>query len=315
MVDHVPLQTLQAIAARVEESIDSSAAKTDWSSTAPNSILVCNVLNLLLKRQRQRRSNAPGFKHRVSWSANQPLIRLEVFPLLTVDTDDIDALRSLSSRVRSLRFVFERSGQPLAYGQITLELVDARLAHAPPPLPLYAPPGLHNRRIFDVDWSESVVLKPDRALVLRVIDSVHNMHETMPADIRVSIEPIEAANYEQRARSKKRKQSAAADAVVDESSDATSVAHGQLVGYCLHFVNVPSFNDSFLDHLAAAYDGRFIGAAVLFPQKRGKDVLLEQQLSVSVSADHTLVQQAKPHALRGAKRLCRKVFREDAADE
>jgi len=311
-MDLVPQTTLQAVASRLNESVPDD--RSQWATSAPNAILVCNAFSLLLQGQRRRQPKSRPFQHTIRWPPDQPLIRIEVSRLRAVNSTEIDALRKLSSRVRAVSFLFETDdGSTLLDGKLLIEVVDYN-AHARdvPPPSLYTAPKHHNVRQLAADWTNSCVLAADRSLVLRLIDTVHNMHDTMPVDIAVSIEPIVAHSFvadDSATNSKKRKLSTAdINQRDDSSSNSSTVTDRQLVGYAVGFAGVPNFNANFFDHLALMYAGRFLDASVVFAHRRSADVIFEQQLIVCVSADHTLVQQAKPYAQCGAKRLCRKLW-------
>lgn len=273
----------------------------------PNATLVYGILSLVLGAQRRRNPNAERLKHSLRYSQGEDRITLNVMHLAALDASDLEALRGFSQRILGVRFQFTsiKNDDPITYGHIIVDILHTQAARTPTLAP-YTEPARRRPRVVNPDWSRSVVLEVDRALVMRVVDDVYNMQQLMPARMPMSIEAIEDTDHTQSVQASSRKRKPV-DAVENDSD--TSRSRVSLVGYCIHFVGVPSFNDNFLTHMAQKYSGRWLGATITFPYARKSDsALVPQQLMVSIGAEHVLAQASRPRAVCGAKRLCKKIY-------
>lgn len=289
----IPVDVLQTVADRLGGSV-------------PDATLVCNILSLILLAQRKRNAGAPTLKHVLRHANGENRIVLQVLHLYALEATDITALRALSPRVLSLRFQFTSptNGDLLGHGLLVIDLLHSAVQRLPP-MPTYSEPTARRQLTTPIDWTNSSVHQDDRALVMRVVDDVYNMHTVMPMGITVSMETLDDVDYT-RSVTNKRKHD---DDPVHDDSDTTTQQAAPTVGYCIHFMGVPSFDDTYLAHMAQKYATLWLGAAVLFPHTRKHgELLVPAQLVVSLRCQHALVQASQPRAVCGAKRLCKKIY-------
>jgi hypothetical protein len=292
----VPHDVLQTVADRLNGSV------TDAT-------LVCNILSLILIAQRKRNTHAPTLKHVLRHANGENRIVLQVLNLYALEATDISALRALSHRVLSLRFQFtsQANGDLLGHGLLVVDLLHSAVPRVPP-MPVYTEPAARRALTTPIDWTNSSVHADDRAMVLRVVGDVYNMHHVMPMGITVSMETLDDIDYTRSVVSKRKRDD---DEPQQDESDTTTQA-APTVGYCLHFMGVPSFDDSYLAHMAQKYATLWLGATVLFPHTRKHgELLVPAQLVVSLRCQHALVQASQPRAVCGAKRLCKKIYTEE----
>lgn len=302
-MDEIPIENLLSIAQRLGEH---QVGKSAEGLVAPTATLICNILSTILVANRRRDPRAPSLKHMLRHAIGEDRVTLHVYNARALESTDITALRALSTRVLGIRFQFTspQNDDPLGHSHIIFDVLHSA-AERVPTMPVYTEPVRRRHRTMEINWTNSVVAQPDRAVVLAVIDDVYNMHQLMPVGMSVSIEGLEDTDHTGSA-SKKRK---AGSEPADDGETSTEHSKAALIGYCLHFVNIPSFNDNFLTHMAQKHATRWLGATVLFPRTRKSGALIiPAQLMVSVGCEHALVQASKPRATLGAKRLCKKIY-------
>lgn len=294
---------LNRVAAKLKEPNDSKTIE-EGMRKAPNAMLVCNILVSVLMAQRWRNVKAPSLQHRLRYAPGEDRIVLSVEHVAAMDRANIEAIKALSPRVLGMRFQFTspEHDDALTSGLVIFDLLHTG-AQRKPVVPAYMAPARRRTRTTPVDWKDSVVLECDREFVLRVVDDVYNMHQLMPAKMNMSVEAIEDADYARCVPAKRKHED---DTPLDDESENTSTrTHPALVGYCIHFVGVPSFDETFLDHMARKYATRWLGATVIFPRARWTT---PPQLVVSISCENALLQSSAPRAVCGAKRLCKKIY-------
>lgn len=306
--EDVPFDTFRKVAARLNESVDAYKNVAAATLAAPNSAVVCNILHTLSSLIRKRLGAPPALSHQLRKLGADIELTINYVPSLFCD--DVRAIRQISLRIWTVQFVFRSpdTADPLAYGCIIILIKPTSLTvnvHT-----LYTPPPQRRARTADIDWDQSAVMASDKNLVLAIIDDVYNMQKFNPVDMWVSLEPIENVDYTEVIRTRKRNAASQSDVLGDDSTSAT---HGELVGYCLHFVNVPSCEDTFPAFLMNKYQTRCIGYAILFPQLRKNARLslskvIPQRLVIMISTESTLTGVGQEHAISGAKRLCQKML-------
>jgi len=323
----------RALAARLAETMRGTAHEADVSGTANmlyELLLIVHSAQVAYGRQRAR----VNIKHRILHAAESETLTLEINHVDVLGTSELEALRRFAgANYGSTRFEFRSpaTDELLSHGRVVLRLGvvserrasesdgafderqrakrDALAAH-------YAAPDARRAQTMQIDWRTSVVAEADRPLVLELIGDIYNMHQIMPTNITLSLEPIERTDYQSatRAKRKARPHSSAHDGG-DDDDDETQTTSAETdaaacVGYALHFANVPSFTDSVLAHLQHKFASRWLGATVLFPHKRhfkkSGTHSVPPQLIVSLRAQHAGV-QAKAYQVRGAKRACKKI--------
>lgn len=275
--------------------------------------IVCNLLTLLWKVQRERLPHRkPCLKYQLLGARTERRITLVANYLAIMAQQDCDTLLRSEPRVLDLRFQFTSllEDKHLTYGCLTIDIscttpIDTPIA--------YCPPSQRRTRTKPVDWTRSIVLAGDRTMLLDLIDDVYNIDARMPTTIEQWLEPILGdgvpLHHHTQNGNGKRARGAGKRADSDDESDddaSTTETIGPLLGYCVSFTHVPSFNLSFLRHLEQKYSGRWLSAMVLFPHESKKPgrVREPQRLVISLRAETTLVQQAKADAMcSGAKRL------------
>lgn len=314
----VPIDQLLAIAEKVREVIEHADSDehsgdiTKMTQRAPNTVLLCNIITTILHAQPGKRK----LSHLIRYTREDGKIVMQLHKVRVLDAQVLDALRNLSPRILGMRYEFTslEDGEPIWHGMLIFDVLHTAVERIPP-LAAYVEPVQRRSRALDIDWSDNVVLVNDRKSVLAVIDDVYNMHQVMPGKITVSIETIDDTDYTKKSSGvpppptlAKRKRSVA-DTPEDALSETVSASAAPHLGYCLHFVGVPSFDDNFLVHMARKYATRWLGATVIFPRRiADKNILMPCQLLVSLGCEHALVQASKPRAICGAKRLCKKML-------
>lgn len=300
-------EQLCGIANRLNEPIDGCASFVTASAKAPTSAI---VYNLLLKvRSLVKHATPPiEIKYQLKPASNgsEVLVVINKVPSLTAAQHA--ALRQLSPRIHTIRFQFRTldTADPLGYGCMVFAIKLQPLESAEQWRALFRQPPQRQRMCATPDWTLTVVRNNDRGLVLAVIDDVYNMTEFMPTDMCVSLEPIEDVNYQTHtAASRKR------GALASETDDESSAAHGNVIGYALHFTDVPSFDDAFIAYLSNKYESRWVGFALVFPHMRqrgnGSGVRVPQRFVVEISTETAPLGAAQAHATKGARRLVRKL--------
>lgn len=313
----VSIEQLAAIAERVGEAVEHVEEVDDvkTAAQAPNAVLLCNILSTICRAQPRLKK----LEHMIRYTRDDGKIVFHVMKVCVLDATAINALRNLSPRILGMRFQFTslQSGAPLDNGTLIFDILHTsvqRIAAAP----VYVEPTQRRSRAVEIDWSDNIVLVNDRKAVLAVIDDVYNMHQLMPGKITVSIETIDDADYTrtngvaaQTAPALSKRKRNADDAI----SETVSQSAVPLLGYCLHFVGVPSFDDNFLVHMAQKYATRWLGGTIIFPRRMNKsNILVPCQLLVSLGCEHALVQASQPRAICGAKRLCKKMVESAGAE-
>jgi hypothetical protein len=185
---------------------------------------------------------------------------------------------------------------------------------------------------MEIDWSNSVVLVNDRQLVLNLLDDVHNYELLMPVDVCEWLEPIHSTHCQQQSsdtdgkygrkdlngngkRTAHTNGRRAARGNDDDDGDESSNfiedhhQHQQLLGYCITFTNMPSFNLSFLNHLKQKYATRWLSALVLFPHKTAPC-----RLAITLRCENAFLQSALTSTIAASKRL-RNLVQQDFADD
>lgn len=307
MTDFVPLSDCQAIGELVNETWSGK------SESAPNTSLMVNCISVLYAAQQHRSAKKERrLRRRVVRSGSVFLLILTRIAVMR--STEVASLYSLSRRVLGVEFRFRdpQTNLALSYGCVVIKLLDATAAVSEATRPVYTPPRERRAQQVEFDFNDAGVEANDRTLIKELCDMVYNIHEIMPCGIAFSLEPITRADFSnvvgvdasltESTAGKKRK---------DDSAD--------VLGYCLHFVGVPSFGAEFFDYLQTRYNTRYLGANVLFPysmrlRKLNKDMVSRQRLSIMISAESALPQEVIQHAQVGAKRLCRKVNEALTAD-
>lgn len=304
----IALHTFQDIAKRLGESIDGCSTVAEACARAPTSAIACNIL-LKLRLFTKSVASGGGLKHQLKPASNGAEVQLVVHHVQALTSDQHASLRQSSARIHTIRFVFRAldTALPLAYGCLIFTIKPTPLAGADEWRALHRAPAQRQRMRATPDWTLSVVRASDRALILQLLEDVYNMADFIPTEMRVSLEPIEDVDYQARTAAS-RKRGALASETDDESA-----ARGSLIGYALHFTGMPSFDDSFLAHLAQKYDSRWLGFALIFPHTRqrtplAEPVLVPQRIVIKLTAETALVGAAtQTAALKGARRLTRKL--------
>jgi hypothetical protein len=287
-----------AVAERLNEPVAGFTTVAAASAAAPNSAVVWNILH---KLQSMCVRDAKAQHQLLRAEGGQVVLKVHHMKSLT--SEQLSSLRQISTRINQVRFVFRApdTTDTLGYGSMLFTIAETPVEELHM---LYAAPLQRQQMLAAPDWRNSVVRSNDRALVIAVVDDVFNMGEFMPTSMRYSLEPIEDVDY--KARTKKR-----GAAVASETDDESLALNGNVVGYALHFTDVPSFDDSFIAFMQHKYDERWIGFALVFPHLRpvrGDELLaVPQRLVVQISAETALLGGAKAHATKGARRLARKV--------
>jgi len=296
--DHETFHMFCAVAERLNEPVAGFTTVAAASAAAPNSAVVWNILHKL-QSMCVREGKA---QHQLLLAEGNQVV-LKVHHMKALTGEQLASLRQISPRINQVRFVFRSpdTTDTLGYGSMlfTIAATPVEDLHT-----LYVVPQQRQQMLAGPEWHNSVVRPNDRALVIGVVDDIFNMCEFMPTSMRYSLEPIEDVDY--KARNKKR-----GGAVASETDDESFALNGNVVGYALHFTDVPSFDDSFIAFMQHKYDSRWIGFALVFPHLRPvrNDELLAvpQRLVVQISAETALLGGAKAHAIKGARRLTRKV--------
>lgn len=276
----------------------------DPSGEMPNAKLLFNILTAIDDSQR---GTGVKLTHRIKYVRGGQVITLTVMHLVALKSTDITVLRQLSPRVRSVQFQFiaPDTGDALAYGMVSIDVLHSSVTKQLPVV-LYTEPANPRERTADYDWDDAGVPEDDREFVAGVVDKVYNMHQEMPLGMKMNTEPLHDADFSKTPSSssaRKRK----TDVSEVESSAAVSA---NVIGCCIHFSAVPSFEADFLEFMARKYGPRWLGATVIFPCIRrceDEDVFFPPQLFVSVSLAQAINRDAKAYATIGAKRLCSKL--------
>jgi hypothetical protein len=255
------------------------------------------------------------------------VITLVINYIKLIEYTDCEAMMRGELRLLDMRFQFASliDAKALSYGCLTIDIscttpIGIALA--------YAPIAARDRRTrtMTIDWSKSAVLTNDRSLVLELMDDIYNCEARMPTDIYEWLEPIFASgsgsndtraiengnrhhhnhqrghvelNGNGKRYSRTNRDDDDADADDTDTGDGGDVdQQQQLIGYCINFTNVPSFNLSFLTYLRQKYGARWLSALVLFPHQRAP-----QRLAISIRCETALIQNIMPSAASGSKRI------------
>ncbi len=312
------------VVGRLQEKLRESmndVAKETLESTAS---MLFELLLTIHCAQRRRNACSALLREQIRHVQGEKSLTMHVLHLESLEQDDIDALYRIGgAHIVDLQFQFEAiaTGDPLPHGLLLIGLL---VRHGPDAAGSasdamaerdrlrqpYAPPTTRRRQTVPIDWRNSVVSTNDRALVLELLDDVYNMYELMKLGIKVALEPIARANYSTPSAARKRTLAAA---TAEESISATiDDDEARPLGYTLHFSGVPSFSDAFTAHLRHKYASRWLTCVIIFPCVRsarsGKQVLMAPELAISISREGLLPCDSLPFAVRGAKRLCQKVY-------
>jgi len=317
----------KALCDRLVETMANTAQEPDIRATAD---MLHELLLIVHRAQVEygRPRASVRMKHRVLHAPNTDTLSLEISNIDVLGTPELDALRRFAGQCYgSTRFEFRSptTDELLSCGRIVMRLgtrstpranenhtqfVERCAPSSAAIVAHYAPPDTRRAQTMQIDWSASVVADVDRALVLELIDDIYNMHQLMPTNMTVSLEPIERTDHQTTARTKRKTRAADNDDGEATSAESDSALRAPCVGYALHFVNVPSFSDNFLAHLTHKFASRWLGATVLFPHqrrfKRSGVLQIAPQIIVSLRAEGASA-QTKAFQLRGAKRACKKI--------
>lgn len=299
--------------------------------------LFFELIMALSKSQRRRNQGAPDLVYKIRHARGEMQLVLIVENLEVIDQhEDLAELRRIAGEnFISARFQFqsEESGDALNYGVIAIALLlrgpqsddeteeeaDARVRAARSQLArAHVQPDLRRAATFAINWEGSAVRAPsDRTLILEMIDDVYNMHQLMPAAITTSLEELVAENHiavnQTVGGNKKRKNRRADDeAGLVSSTENSAIDAGRCIGYSVHFVGVPSFDDNFLTFMKHKYGSRWLNAVVIFPHERvGRS--MPPALVLTLACSNAVAKEAQQFSIVGAKRLCMKVYADPAA--
>src|SRR5690606_37195426 len=76
---NVPIDTLRQVARSFDETLASDNDAAQWRTTAPNTIMVCNVLDCLRQSGAQKKESARSFKHSIRYVANADTFYVDLF--------------------------------------------------------------------------------------------------------------------------------------------------------------------------------------------------------------------------------------------
>lgn len=299
--------------------------------------LFFELIMALRKSQRRRNQGAPDLVYKIRHARGEMQLVLVVENLEVIDQhEDLAELRRIAGEnFISARFQFqsEESGDALNYGVIAIALLlrgpqsddeteeeaDVRVRTARSQLTrAHVQPDLRRPATFAINWKGSVVQTPsDRTLILEMIDDVYNMHQLMPAAITTSLEELVAENHmtvnQTVGGGKKRKNRRGDDeaVLISSSADLSVVDPYQCIGYSVHFVGVPSFDENFLTFMKHKYGSRWLNAVVIFPHERvGRS--MPPALVLTLACSNAVAKEAQQFSIVGAKRLCMKVYADPA---
>lgn len=310
-----PFEISPASAGATATSVASELSPTENTYTR----IICNVLTAFWRIENTRLpTKKPSIKYQIIGNRHDRIITLVINYVKILELADCRAIMRGETRLIDMRFQFTSllDSKALKYGCVSIDISCTTPVGAS--VPYVALPARYRRaRTMQIDWSKSVVLKNDRQIVLDLIDDVFNMQEFMPTDITHWLEglyqqtaTVAASNGKRHGDDNDYARGIAANDDDDngnESDDTATTTNGdeencrqqqqQIVGYCLSFTNLPSFNLSFLADLKEKYSTRWLTALILFPTNRAP-----QRLAISISCETTLM-QSNTIAANGSKRI------------
>lgn len=273
--------------------------------------IICNLLTEVHGLQREHLArHRPDIKYQIIGTRTDRVIVLVVNYIKLIDMASCESIVRAESRIKDIRFQFVSliDSKPLSCGCLTFDIAcrdDVRQS-------TYAevPRALRRQRTIDIDWEKTVVEAHDRALVLELIDDVCNLEARMPINIGQWLEGVYSddcnrAVVDEPNGNGKRARHYAID---DDGDDGTQENNGdgsggdsrRLIGYCISFTNLPSFNYALLAYLKQKYSHRWASALVVFPSaaaaapaaKQRVQRHFPQRLVVTLRCGSTLTQTA-----------------------
>lgn len=280
--------------------------------------IICNLLTEVHGVQREQLArHRPDIKYQIIGTRTDRVIVLVVNYIKLLDAASCESIMRAESRIKDIRFQFVSlvDSKPLSYGCVTFDIACrddvARGVYAE------VPKRLRRQRTIDIDWEHSVVEQHDRALVLELIDDVCNFEPRMPINIGQWLEGVYSDDcdrafvvtaVDESAHKGKRKRQHVDDSGGggdDNDDDERSGVSRRLIGYCISFINLPSFNYALLSHLKQKYSLRWASALVVFPSATTKQHVHQrfpQRLAVTLRCNSTLTQTAN-NGLYTSKRI------------
>jgi hypothetical protein len=316
--DNIDPKSQARIIENLEKKLAESMGSAQKDALRLTTAMMFEILLTIHISQRRRNETADRLRENVRHVEGEKHFTLLIYDVETFDQEDNDALRRIcGSHLIDLQFQFtslatgDRLPKGLLIASLLLRTSEGELSteHALLRAP-YIPPAERRRQTVPIGFTNSVVSKNDQKLVLELVDDIYNMHQLMSLNMKVALEPIVRDNYAAVVASQKRKRDPSSDVVIIEESSA-ELSDTRPLGYTVHFAGVPSFSDTFLEHLKHKYASRWLYFVVLFPHERmgrAGPALMPAELLVSISSEGMLPCDSLPYAMRGSKRLCQKVY-------
>lgn len=257
--------------------------------------IICNLLTEVHGVQQEHLAkHRPDIKYQIIGARTDRVIVLVVNYIRLIDLASCESIIRAEGRIKDIRFQFVSlvDSKPLSYGCVTFDIA----CRDDVPVGVYTevPKNLRRQRTIDIDWEQTVVEQHDRSLVLELIDDVCNFELRMPVNIGQWLEGVysddcnksiveESNGNGKRARHHDNDDSNENN---DNDDDHSGVSR-RLIGYCISFTNLPSFNYALLSHLKQKYSHRWASALLVFPSTS----------SVAVSKQHQRTQRPFPQRL------------------
>ncbi len=323
MTKKIPLDMLTHIAQKVEEPPIAGSGSgnaqnhlnyADLLSPTEHTftLIVSNLLTFVFTVQYKHfPRGSDSIKYHIIGSRNDKKITLVVYYINLIEMAECESAMRTQARITDVRFQFTSliDNRPMKYGCIT---VDIDTTSQQPVLQGYpeVPKSLRRERTSNVDWSNSVVLQSDRSLVLELIDDVCNLEARMPVNITQWLDGVYGTDcsrtitdenkhgkrvQEDDDDSNQRHNNASQND--EDGSEVSSVVRAPLVGYCISFTGLPSFNLAFLRHLKRKYETCWVSAIVIFPSGN-----FTQRLAITIRC-HTALTQTTSSGVCTAKRI------------
>lgn len=288
--------------------------------------IICNLLTCFWRVQEHHfPGRPPEIKYQIIGSRTDRVITLVINYINIVEHFECEAITRGESRILDIRYQFVSlvDSKALAYGCLTIDIsCTTPIGSALPYVPL--PAGSRRKRTMEIDWSNSIVLDNDRKIVLDLIDDVHNYESLMPIDLCEWLAPIfnthnpindddddnEPNHHNHKAVNGNGKRNARASARHDDDDSSLSNLEEHLLGYCITFTNVPSFNLSFLNYLKQKYATRWLSATVIFPHKNRPC-----RLAFALRCENAFIQASVTNTVGACKRLKTIVERDFCDDD